>query len=93
MKEIETAVRTASVASQMHLHPLTSSLPSYEREKLRAVVAFKSYMRNQRVLARGQHASSIYCVATGLLRVTPHGRGSEKDAAVKSEREEAFVEK
>lgn len=79
MKEIETALRTASVASQMHLHPLTSSLPSYEREKLRAVVAFKSYKRNQRVLARGQHASSIYCVATGLLRVTPNGRSGEKD--------------
>lgn len=67
----------------MYLHPLTAGLPAAEREALARQSQLRYFKRNQTVLRIDESTDSIYCVASGLLRVTAPGR--DPDAEFTSE--------
>jgi len=60
----------------MYLHALVSDLPQAERAALVQATELRSYRRNDIVLAVDEWTDRFYCVASGLLRVVAHGRGS-----------------
>jgi CRP/FNR family cyclic AMP-dependent transcriptional regulator len=60
----------------MYLHPLIANIPSAERAALVQCSELRSYKRNDIVLAADEWTESVYCVASGLLRVVVHGSAS-----------------
>jgi CRP-like cAMP-binding protein len=74
----------------MYLHPLTSGLPQFERDDLKKVVDVRSYKRNQYLLVSGQRSQSIFCVATGLLRVALQGQGNHEEVTTDFIRPDEF---
>lgn len=58
----------------MYFHTLFSPLPQAERDALKAVTELRPYKRNQVLMEAGERCASVYCVATGLLRVALHSR-------------------
>lgn len=60
----------------MYLHALVADLPQAERAALVQAAELRSYRRNDIVLAMDEWTDQFYCVASGLLRVVAHGRGS-----------------
>lgn len=74
----------------MYLHPLTSSLPQFERDDLKKIVEVRSYKRSQYLLASGQRSQSIFCVATGLLRVALLGQGNQEEVTTDFIRPDEF---
>jgi len=60
----------------MYLHALVADLPQAERAALVQATELRSYRRNDVVLAVDEWTDRFYCVASGLLRVVAHGRGS-----------------
>ena len=66
----------------MYLHPLTAGLPAAERESLARHSQLRYFKRNETVLQIGETTDRIYCVATGLLRVSaPDPATNGEDAA------------
>ncbi|WP_395317213.1 Crp/Fnr family transcriptional regulator [Variovorax sp. UC74_104] len=66
----------------MYLHPLIANVPPAEREALVQSCELRSFRRNETVLAADSRTDRIYCVASGLLRVVLHGKGSAQDTDV-----------
>jgi CRP/FNR family cyclic AMP-dependent transcriptional regulator len=62
-------------ASAMYLNPLFANVSQAERVALVRRSELRSYRRNEVVLAAGSSSDSVYCVASGLLRVVEHGSG------------------
>jgi CRP/FNR family transcriptional regulator, cyclic AMP receptor protein len=63
----------------MYLHPLTAGLPAAERESLARHSQLRYFKRNETVLQIGETTDRIYCVATGLLRVSAPGRDANAE--------------
>jgi CRP/FNR family cyclic AMP-dependent transcriptional regulator len=57
----------------MYLHPLLSQVPSDERAEFVQQIELRSYKRNDVVREVNDATASIYCVASGLLRVAVAG--------------------
>jgi CRP-like cAMP-binding protein len=60
----------------MYLHPLITNVPPAERAALVQCSELRSFRRNETVLAADDWTDRVYCVASGLLRVVAHGKGS-----------------
>ncbi|MDQ0571152.1 CRP/FNR family cyclic AMP-dependent transcriptional regulator [Variovorax paradoxus] len=74
----------------MYLHTLVASLPQAERAALVQATELRSYRRNESVLAADEWTDSIYCVASGLLRVVAHGSSSGGDVTTDFIRQDDF---
>lgn len=64
----------------MLIHPLLSEVPQGVRQQLMRFVELRHFRKNDVVLLTGQPAFSMYCVASGLLRV-----GLPTDATARAE--------
>ncbi len=66
----------------MYLHPLIANVSKAERLALVQCSELRSYRRNETVLAADDWTDRVYCVASGLLRVVAHGKGSPQPSDV-----------
>jgi len=66
----------------MYLHPLIANVPPAERAALVQSSELRSFRRNEIVLEADTWTDRIYCVASGLLRVVAHGKGSAQASDV-----------
>ncbi|MFM9926880.1 Crp/Fnr family transcriptional regulator [Variovorax sp. H27-G14] len=66
----------------MYLHPLIANVSKAERSALVQCSELRSYRRNETVLAADDWTDRVYCVASGLLRVVAHGKGSPQPSDV-----------
>lgn len=74
----------------MYLNTLVSVLPPADRVALVKASELRSYRRNETVLAVDEWTDRFYCVASGLLRVVEHGRGSGGDVTTEFIRRDDF---
>lgn len=76
--------------SGMYLHTLVAGLPHADRTALDEASELRSYQCDETVLASGEWTDRLFCVASGLLHVVSHGRGSDGGVVTDSIRPDEF---
>ena len=63
----------------MYIHPLFASVPETARKAVGDASALSSFRRNEVILESGQKTDTVYCVASGLVRVVSTGSSEESE--------------
>lgn len=74
----------------MYLHPLFAKVPSEDRKALVKRTEIRSYRRNDVILNLDDECGHIFCVGSGLLRVTVGGTSATADITTDFIRQDEF---